>query len=423
VHERSTTAGVRISTVLAAAILFCSILGMMAYNLAEKTDFGALYTGGLMVVQGHASELYDLHEQTLVQEQFLGRKGLLLYVYPPFHALFFAALALLRYRLAYVVWGGINVLLWVLFQVILRREMGMGARLSTDSLVLCSLFCPLWIALVEGQLSIMVLVVLGLTFVSLRKSRDYDAGLVLGLGLMKFQYVLPFAAIFLLRRKWKFMTGFFATAAVLSLTSVAALGPHCVLSYVALLIDVMIHPTRSSYTTIRPENMPTIRALVLGLFGGNISNGWISTLALLLSGGLICLAAWFWNREERRSNHVGFDLMFAAAVTVSLLATPYLYVHDLTPMLLAVLLLTSSEQWAAKSTERTILTAITATLYAAPLYVLLAGRGELYLLAPLLVMFALASLSLARRDTGGARGSRRPMHSSLTRANSVGVPL
>jgi Glycosyltransferase family 87 len=397
VQKPPTTTGVRIGTALASAILFCSIFGMTVYNQAEKADFGALYTGGLMVVQGRASELYDLHDQTLVQEQFLGRKGLLLYVYPPFHALFFAPLALLPYRLAYVVWGGINILLWVLFQLILRREMGMGARLSTDVLVLCSLFCPLWIALVQGQLSILVLVVLALTFASLRKGRDYAAGLILGLGLMKFQYVLPFAAIFLLRRKWKFMTGFFATAAVLGLISIAALGPRCVFSYMALLTDIMMHPSRSLYSTIRPSNMPTMRALVLGLFGGNISNGWISALALLLSGGLICLAAWFWNREEQRSNRAGFDLIFAAAVTVSLLATPYLYVHDLTPMLLAVLVVMSSMRWEVKSTERFVLAGSSAILYAAPLYIFLMGRGELFLVAPVLVVFAVASLSLAKR--------------------------
>jgi hypothetical protein len=89
--------------------------------------------------------------------------------------------------------------------------------------------------------------------------------------------------------------------------------------------------------------------------------------------------------------------MFAAALTVSLVAAPHLYTHDLTLMLLAVLLVIGSSQWPEESGQRVVLIAIMVILYCPVVYVLLLRWQAMYILAPVLVVFALAAISLARK--------------------------
>jgi hypothetical protein len=75
---------------------------------------------------------------------------------------------------------------------------------------------------------------------------------------------------------------------------------------------------------------------------------------------------------------------------VSEVAAPYLNTHDLTPTLLAVLLVIGSPEWSRKSACRLVVTVSVVILYI-PLYPFLVPLGALFLLAPVLVAFALAT--------------------------------
>lgn len=386
-----------IATVLAVVLLFGVVLATAIKGRPEGADFGALYTGALMVRQGKAARLYDLSAQTRIQEALFKRKGLLLYAYPPLVAALFAPVTLFSYRVAYVVWGGINVVLWALF-VSLRRKIGMKPGMSGDLFILSFLFCPFWVALIEGQVSIFMLMVFALTFVRLRRSADYSSGLILGLGLLKFQDVLPLAVIFLLRRKWKFMAGLLTTGTILGFVSVAIVGAGGARSYVALLTDIVTHPNRALYATVRSSNMPTIGALVTALLPRTPGGSWIPVATTLaLSGALIFFLARSWNKVDGQGGQTSLKLMFGAALSASLLISPHVNIHDLTAMLLAVALAISAPQWQGRSRCRTVLTVAATVLYAFPIYFLLAGRGESYLLAPVLAVFSLASICLARK--------------------------
>ena len=84
-------------------------------------------------------------------------------------------------------------------------------------LALWFIFAPLGIALYQGQSSLVLLSLFIATFIAFRQGRDFRAGLWLGLGLFKFQFVLPFVLILFLLRKWKFMQGFSLMAALLAI--------------------------------------------------------------------------------------------------------------------------------------------------------------------------------------------------------------
>ena len=415
-----TARDVRVGVALTAVLLFVPVVLTANTGLLRGVDFAVPYTGGLIMGQGNAAKLYDLAEQQRVQEGFLKRPGLLIDPFPPFHAPLFSPLTRLGYRAAYITWGMVNILLWVAFYY--QMGSGPGARMNPfRCLKLSSLFFPLWVAIFQGQFSVLLLVAFALAFLCLKRGRDHAAGFALGLGLLKFQAVLPFAIIFLLRRKWRFIAGLAGAASLLGLVSVIAVGPQDMASYVNLMIDFMKHPSNPVYA-VKPWNMPTVRGFVTGLLSGRIPQRWISALWMSLSGLVMLITAWCWESGDRRGDGDRFDLMFAAALVVSALTAPHLLVHDLAPMILAVILVIASPEWKSKSRERVVIIVAIGILYASPLYLAqLVMREKVFLLAPILATFAGAVLVLGRR-TAHRKSDGEVAHASFKSLAATSAP-
>jgi hypothetical protein len=87
--------------------------------------------------------------------------------------------------------------------------------------------------------------------------------------------------------------------------------------------------------------------------------------------------------------------MFGSALAVTLLVSPHEFTHDLTLMLLAVLLVIGSSQWELESGWRLALISSIVILYTIPLYFMLTLHHELCLLALVLGLFAVSTLGLA----------------------------
>ncbi len=388
---------VHIAICLTAISLFFVFLLMAVVIDPRNADFTGYYMAGLIVREGNSAKLYDLREQARIQAQLFGRKNLLINPHPPFEALCFAALARLSYVKAYVLWGAINVLLWLLSQNLIWRHTPIPLH-PNRYLLFCSLFLPLWGALVKGQTTVVLLALFSLTFVCLKRGQDLRAGACLGLGLFKFPIVLPFVFICFLRSKWKLMAGFAAVAFVLGLLSVIAVGPVGVHSYMNLLIDMVRNPDNPAYGTTRYwESMPTVRGLFATLFKGQIATVYLSVLAAAVSAPLLFFTAWRWRQEDRDRRGNAQGLMFAAALTISQVTAHHLYTYDLTLMLLVVPLVVSSPQWTEKSQQRKVLTAAIMILFFPPVYVLLTKWKAMCILAPVLVAIALGTISLARK--------------------------
>ncbi|MGA7926352.1 MAG: glycosyltransferase family 87 protein [Candidatus Sulfotelmatobacter sp.] len=401
-----TRGEVQIAVGLAAALLFFVVILNALHSDINSFDFAGFYTGGLIIRQGNASRLYDLGEQWRIERQLFNRKKLLIVNHPPFEALIFAGLARMSYRKAYVVWGATNVFLWLFFQHLLRRHATVPEN-PYRYLLLCSLFFPLWTVLILGQITVILLLLFSLTFVCQERDQDFRAGVFLGLGLIKFPIVLPFALICFLRGKWRLMAGFAASASFLGVLSVIAVGSAGVRSYTNLLIDIIRHPDNAAYSTMRAwDEMPTVKGALATLLTNRLAMVHISELTAVISGSLILFVAWRWRQEDGGGGRNSSGLMFAAALAVSQVAAPHMYGYDLTLMLLAILLAVGSSQWSEKTGERVVLTAIIVILYCPPVYTMLLQWNSMYILAPVLVAFALAAISLARMAPAGvsARG-------------------
>jgi Glycosyltransferase family 87 len=385
----------RIAVALTPVLFFLVIIGIAVTNLVWRADFAVPYTGGLILREGHAAKLYDVHEQKQVQRRWLKRGDLLLDPYPPFHAALFAPLTRLGYRTAYVVWGAFNVLLWVWFRHLFSTRAGIAIE-PYRYLKACALFFPVATTLIQGQFSLLLLVAFTLCFLCLRQKQEYSAGFALGLGLLKFQVVFPFALILLLRRKWRFMVGLAAAIMIVLLVSVVVVGPSSLAACMKLVMDTMRRPENAAYSKINSGNMPTLNGFVAGVLGRSLPHLWSSGLYMVLSGSLILFMAQRWGATAERQSRERSDLMFAAALVVSMLTAPYLHVHDLTPALLAILLVGGSPRWKVNSPECLTLSFVIAVLYGMPVYYGFLLRWHVvYLLVPALLAFVVAVLYLA----------------------------
>gem|GEM_PF-445659 len=310
------------------------------HNEDGGRDFAVFYVAGKMIRDGLGSQLYDRQVQQQVYDSAqlgpLSRP----YNHLPFEALLFLPLTSFGYRYAYPLWTVLSLFLLLLGVYLLDREVELtraityylGIRSDIGLVTLSSAgLSPLMGCLIQGQDSVWLLLIYTLVFVFVRRGDQFAAGCVLALGLFKFQTVLPFAAILLLRRKWRILAGFSAVACVLTLSSIAISGVHALMDYQAQLSDPGYWEWMDWY---RPFLMANVRGLVYVLFG--LSRGGGAGLVTIGASLLIIGAAAYYWRDD------SLELSFAVGVTAAVVTSYHVYPYDLTVLLLPLGLMVAS---------------------------------------------------------------------------------
>ncbi|MGA9813787.1 MAG: glycosyltransferase family 87 protein [Terriglobales bacterium] len=331
-------------------------------------DFTIFYTAGKCVLRGQGRQLYDLETQFAIQREFASavkhRENPLPYNHPPFEALLFAPLARLPYVAAYLVWAAFNLALILGFWILLRSRLpSLQGFLPALPLLAMFAFFPLIVALLQGQDSILLLFLYGLVFCALSTGRTFLAGVCLGLALFKFQLVLPFVLVLLVRRQWRTVAGFVTTAFALLLVSATVVGWSGVMAYPEFVLRLNRSGAEAG---IYPREMPNLRGLFAGLLR---FEGLPATLLIIAASiALLTLVAYWWRVQPGRQFPLGFSLCLA----VTSITSYHLLVHDLSVLILPILLvgeqLVSGEIAGA---ARRLLIASLAALFLTPLYVVL----------------------------------------------------
>jgi len=99
-------------------------------------------------------------------------------------------------------------------------------------------FLPIAAALLQGQDSILLLTLLAAALVSLLSGRELAAGVLVGLGLFKFQIVIPIALLYLIWRRWRFVFGFASLALAETVASIWLVGTSQFITYARSLITM-----------------------------------------------------------------------------------------------------------------------------------------------------------------------------------------
>ncbi len=300
-------------------------------------DFTVYYTAATILRNGLGHQLYDAHVQYEVQKKSVGviatRRSALPYIHPPFEALIFLPLSYVSYPRAFALWDLLNV--GALFGVglLLRKSVSVLGRLPAWEFVLgCLAFFPVFICFLQGQDSVLLLLLCGLGFNALMKKADLLAGCWFALGMFKFQFVIP---IVLLIGLWKWRraaVGFVAVSALLVLISVGIAGWGSLWRYPEFALQIANTPGLGG---VAAEFAPNLRGLALG-WPLHLSRTAGSAVALVGSVLLFVFAAW---KGRGRIAQKNLELKFSLAIMVSVLIAWQTNMHDLSLLVLPAFLI------------------------------------------------------------------------------------
>ncbi len=303
---------------------------MAPFYLGGHSDFRQLYAAGYIVRTGHAQRLYDYDLQGQVENAVSGTSELVMpFIRPAYQALVFVPFSLLPYRWSYLAFLTINLLLLGTSFVLLRPWMSDLREVFRWLPAATFLgFLPIAAALIQGQDSIVLLTLLTLAFVCLDHGRELTAGVLVGLGLFKFQIVLPIVVLLLFWRHWRFVRGFALSALPLSALSAWLVGLSGARAYFGLLLFMGGSSPKGGYPLV-VNRMANLHGLAYGIAGKWLSAFWIILITVIISGVVML---WLAKLAPAKAGSEALLL----AITASALLSYYLLIHDLSVLLLPV---------------------------------------------------------------------------------------
>jgi hypothetical protein len=281
---------------------------------AGHADFRSNYIAGYLLRTG--KPLYDYAAQFEAQNRIVSNAEVVLpFIHPAYEAVLYLPPSLFPYPQAFWLWFGVNITILALIYRLLRTDLGALAPIFPAlPAVAIAAFLPFGVALVQGQDSLLLTMLMALAFARFRMRDDsLLAGVCLGIGAFRFQIVLPLCVCFLLWRRWKTTAGFVATILPAAALSIAISGLWPYIHTLQNVQDPSRIPIPTSYLPV--ERMVSLRALIQVSGGG----AWTVIVVSFLVLGVTILCG------RRSTTQHQFVLAIAAASLVSYHA----FVHDL----------------------------------------------------------------------------------------------
>ena len=275
------------------------------------TDFRANYSAGYMVRIG--KPLYDYAAEVETQNQAVSREEVALpFIHPAYEALLYLPLSLFPYIQAYWLWFGLNLGGLALTYHLLREELNpLTAIAPWFPIGVFAAYLPLGAALVQGQDSLLLLLIFALVFsCSLSGERMFVAGVCLGLASFRFQIVAPIFLCLLIWRRWRLVLGFTVSAVPAAIISIILAGFW---PYLHILEGLSTQPIAALHQPV--SKMPNLRGLIQSVGGGDT---WVLIVSVLVIS-VTLLAGKGLNTSQQ----------FALAIPAAVLVSYHALVHDL----------------------------------------------------------------------------------------------
>jgi ABC-type xylose transport system permease subunit len=288
---------------------------------------------------------------------------------------------------------GINLIVLAGLPILLARNL----RPLKESFPLVPFFAaisffPAFISLLQGQDSILLLLLFTLVFVAIKQKNDLLAGSLLALGLFKFHITAPLLCVLMLRRRWRILSGFLVVSFALALVSLQVTGWKGLIAYPGFLWQLnqgLVFETAQQQHAIYPASMPNLRGFLFVFLGRWIPSSMLTLLIFVVSIALLLWTSSRW-RRKREGGELEVDLAFSLSVTTALLVSYHLHLHDLSLLVLPILL--TLNYWVAVGSQgegpRAWPVKLVMLLFLTPLYLLLLQLDQLYLLFWLVLALA-----------------------------------
>jgi hypothetical protein len=302
-------------------------LGGLSRSLHGSTDFRAFYSAGRMVLDSHGSRLYSYSAQEQVQRSVISPDDQTLpFLYPPFAALLFVPFAWMPYKLAFASFTLVSAIALMLVSAYLMKAKAAWIFLPAWGVPLCAIcLVPVLIAVLQGQISLLLLLIYTASHIAFSRGRTTCTGLLLSVALVKWQFALPVLFLFAAWRKWK----------VIGVAAAGATGLFCVSLAVAGVAGVREYAQSVLQIAARTASDPYGAKARYGMFGGDMPNlhgmffvltsGRPFGLALTAIGSLAVL---FWATRRTPSMSV--------ALIAAMLVSYHMQAYDLTLLILPI---------------------------------------------------------------------------------------
>lgn len=276
----------------------------------EKTvvDFHAFYVAGTLGLEGRADDSYDMKAMEVAQHALTGVKVFMPWTYPPPFTLFVTALAALPLGLAYALFTGVTLAVYILM---LKRIAGVhlpGVVIAMLPVIL--------LTVMTGQNGFLTGSLIAMFLLALQQ-RKTAAGIPLGLMVVKPHLAAAIAMLSLAERRWQAM----ATAAVIVV--VALLVPTAVFG--VSIWGAFLEGVKESSAFLAAGKYPLFR--MTSIYASLRSAGVSSDIAFAVHGtgavATIGLLLYGWWRA------LPPHLLAAGACAASLFISPYNYDYDL----------------------------------------------------------------------------------------------
>ena len=283
------------------------------------TDFTNVYAAGRLVLEGHPAAAYDwnLHyaaENALVahpQAAYLG------WHYPPPFLLIAGLLATLPYAIAFFVWIAATLPLYLLtIRTIVGDRIGW---------LVGGAFPCLMPNIISGQNGFFTASLVGGSL-ALLETQPVLAGICLGLLTYKPQFGILFPFVLAAGSYWRAMAAAAVSATALALTTIVVFGTSPWIEFfhwLPLTSKALLSQDHTAWADHTDWNKFQSLFALVRLLGGGATLAWLVQSAQAAVVAIALIAMW-------RSKRVAFELKAAALAAGVLLATPYVYLYDLT---------------------------------------------------------------------------------------------
>src|SRR5579864_7936217 len=161
----------------------------------ERADFRAYYYAGEMLRAGKVQQLYGAYDSANVTSAF---------IHPAYEALVFFPFSFLSMRLAHALWIVLNCgVIYCIYRVLRSDLAQLRALLAWLPFAILVSYLPINEALMQGQDSLLLALLVSLAFERLDHERLFSAGMLLGLGTFRFQFLAVLILLFLLWKGWR----------------------------------------------------------------------------------------------------------------------------------------------------------------------------------------------------------------------------
>jgi arabinofuranan 3-O-arabinosyltransferase len=278
----------------------------LANGAGNVADFVTFWAAGREILAGHAGAVYDWPTLKAVEEGIVGPfHGYLGWAYPPTFLFVAAALALLPYTTAFVVWVCSTFLAYL---VAIRAIIG-----DRVGYFLAAAFPAVLANCMVGQNAFLSAGFIG-GALALVESRPLCAGALLGLLAYKPHLGLLFPIALVMGGRWRVIAGAAITVAVMAAASALAFGGETWRAFFAGISPAL------SFDGAAWGKLQSAFGLVRAL-GGSEALAWSLHVVVALTAAVAVGVVW--------RSRAAYEIKAAALGTAVLLATPHLLAYDL----------------------------------------------------------------------------------------------